>query len=305
MGIFPYEGVYIGFDWIFYINNYNNGAGTHSGKIDVHLVFSRDLRRQWQRTERKAIIQLGDSNEWDSGMIFTAGMPLIENNEVWMYYGGFDGPHKGIRSGKIGLAKWRLDGFTSLNNNDVNEGIIETKALMFTGTNLAINTNSSKPGAYTKVELLDIDGFVIPGFSKNDCTPITSNDVRKIVSWGTRNDLTFLQNTAVKIKFYTSNSEFYAFQFENNTISHIPVLADRDDNNSINIVSDSENNSLFVNGVTEISTISIYNLEGRLISKQKSSNQQAIINTESYTPGIYLIVIDGAKASTCRKYLKQ
>jgi len=304
MGILPYEGVYIGFDWLFYISNYNNGGGSHIGKIDVQLVFSRDIANQWQRTERKAIIPLGDINAWDSGMIVTASSPLIENNEIWMYYGAFNGLHKN-RDGNIGLVKWRLDGFMSLNSNAIDEGVIETKPLIFDGTNLVLNANSSKHNAYILVELLYSNGNIIPGYSKNDCIPILTDDVNTVVSWGAGSDIGFLKNDEIKIKIYTRNSEIYALQFVDNVISNNPIFSDTETNEiPFTVFNDAENSILTINGKINNAVIKIFNVNGKLISVYKSDTEQYTIDTNSFSQGIYLLSIEGNNINKCEKFIK-
>lgn len=306
LGILPYEGVYIGFDWLFYISNFNQGGGSHIGKIDVQLVFSRDITKQWQRTERQAIIPLGENNSWDDGLVVTASTPIIENNEVWMYYGGFDDLHKTTRTGNIGLVKWRLDGFMSLNNNnDSVEGIIETKLLIFEGNNLTINANSSKSNAYILVELLDENGDVIQGYSKNDCTPIIADDIRKVVTWGNNSDISFLSNNALKIKIYSMNSEVYALQFINNEVTKVPIISGKSSKeNFVNIFTNSDNSILFIKGLVGKSIISIYNVEGELISINKTFSDTYFINIDKFLQGIYIINIENYGSIITKKFVK-
>lgn len=212
LGLYPYEGVYLGFDWVFPITDH---TGWDAGHIFPELVFSRDLTEDWQRPSRTPIIPLGASGTWDDGMIFTASYPLQVGNEIWMYYGGFTEGHEDVpKTSRIGLAKWRLDGFMSLNTG-ATEGTVVTKPMTFTGNELHLNLNSSGSGNYVEVELLDASGAVIPGFSKTDSATINTDSVDQTVTWGGSSSLSSLAGQTISVKYYMKNTKLYAMQFKN------------------------------------------------------------------------------------------
>ena len=213
IGVYPYEDVYIGFDWVFHIDRWPNGQG---GPIDVQLVFSRNLSKPWQCPFRKPIIPLGAPGTFDGGMITTATYPIRVGDEVWLYYGGWNGEHDAPnRSGKIGIAKWRLDGFVSLNSGD-SEAVVTTRRIMFSGSGLFLNADASAMNSYLLAELVDTTGMALKGFSKNDCVPIKSDGVRLPVVWHNSSKVSDLSNMPCKIKFYMKNARIYSFQFAEN-----------------------------------------------------------------------------------------
>lgn len=215
MGIFPYEGVYIGFNWLFLITQQIVGVG-EDGLIEVDLLFKRgDFRSQWQRPSRTPIIPRGPDGTWDDSMITTATSPIIVGDEMWLYYSGWDGDHvTDSRTAKIGIAKWRLDGFMSMDTGDT-EGTLLTKPLPCSGDALLVNADASDSGASILVEVLDGTGSVISGYSKNDCDPIQSDSVEQIVSWQGNSDLSELEDQDVQLKFYMTSSKLYSIQFGN------------------------------------------------------------------------------------------
>ena len=112
----------------------------------------------------------------------TATQPIITNDEIHWYYTGTVHTHGAMmkdRHKEIGLAKWRLDGFVSLDAEA--EGIVETVPLELPDGRLEINADAS--GGQVTVEVLTADGQVQPGFSLDDCVPLTEDNVRHSVQW--------------------------------------------------------------------------------------------------------------------------
>ena len=66
------------------------------------------------------------------------------------------------------------------------DGTVTTKTLLFVGDVLELNADSE--GGSIRVEVLDQEGKVIEGFSKDDCEAITTDGLRHQVQWnGTTN----------------------------------------------------------------------------------------------------------------------
>ena len=114
------------------------------------------------------------------------------------------------RHKEIGLAKWRLDGFVSL-DADAEEGIVETVPLQLPGGGLEINADAS--GGQVGVEVLTADGQVQSGFSIDDCIPLTDDNIRHSVQWKS----TTLANATqpLRLRFVLNRAKLYAFRVNN------------------------------------------------------------------------------------------
>ena len=233
MPVLPYENVYIGFpvklDTICNDPHYGD-----DGPMYVELSFSRDLRH-WQRF-REPVVPNGPPGSWDGGSIDCANRPIIVGDEIWLYYGASAKTHgwptehpvyqpkddhdrkkldrvnkmiTGPESGN-GIARWRLDGFVSL-HPDNGQGKLTTKPVVFAGRELEINADAA--GGRIRVELQDQQGQPLPGYSFDDCDPLTDDSVHHVVTWRGQSDLTLLAGPPRKLCFEINDAHLFAFQF--------------------------------------------------------------------------------------------
>lgn len=214
MPVYPYEGVYIGFPWMFDINTYGNGefAVTGDGKIQPQVAVSRDLKH-WSRPVREAIIPLGKAGAWDDGTLYTSSTMQVHEKEMSIYYGAMNLPHGGstttqMQYARIAKASWRRDGLVSLHNAGDDTGIITTKTLTFTGKTLRVNTKLEKGGSL-KVEILDENNQPI-----NDSKLIENDQFSYLVKWEKDVDLTALSGKPIKLRFHLKRGDIYSYWFE-------------------------------------------------------------------------------------------
>ncbi|RPI85693.1 MAG: hypothetical protein EHM42_06530, partial [Planctomycetaceae bacterium] len=146
MGVFWYEGVYLGTPAMFHstgkVPNYPNTDGFHL----VELTLSRDLK-SWQRLgDRQAFIgpsRIG-SGAYDLTQIISPSAPVVRDDELWFYYTGlkyrstfdYEGTYPNGRTilvpgrdrdiGAVCLAVLRRDGFVSLEAGD-DAGVLTTR----------------------------------------------------------------------------------------------------------------------------------------------------------------------------------
>lgn len=233
MGVLPYQGVYIGFPVKLDVCAHHPHYGD-DGPMQVELAFSRDLRH-WQRNERTLAVTNGPAGSWDGGTVSCVNRPIIVRDEIWLYYGGLATTHgwpmdyreyKPLPEDRekfrkrsrqlqqpmsgIGLAKWRLDGFVSLNAKH-GGGTLLTKPLIFAGRELQINADAR--GGSVRIEIQDLHGNPWTGFSMVACDSFLGNSVRHTVRWKNSSDLTLLAGHSVRLKFFLQQALLYAFQF--------------------------------------------------------------------------------------------
>ena len=121
---------------------------------------------------------------WNWGNVQSIiGTPIIVGDSLYIYAGGralnnimWDGDTS------TGLAKLRRDGFVSMLSTSKQESFLLTEPIMFDGEYFFVNAEVAKSGKLL-VELLDSNGSVIPGFSKNECNVMKSNSTKQMINW--------------------------------------------------------------------------------------------------------------------------
>jgi len=215
MPVMKYEGMYLGFPWIFRTN-----LLTHVPQ----LAFSRDGLRFTRTPLRGETIPLGANGAFDDGNAYVV-QPVAHNGKIWLYYTGtrWRGSYDLFELGdnvydSIGLATLPLDGFASIEAGP-NVGTLTTKPMVFAGKELTINMEASRKGygidegTSVRVELLDAEGKAIPGFSVDDAVTNTATDLSQRVQWKGNPDLKLWAGKPVKLRFHLRNVKLYAFQF--------------------------------------------------------------------------------------------
>lgn len=105
----------------------------------------------------------------------------------------------------------RIDGFASLQAG-FKGGDMVTKPLVFKGKELEINYATSAAG-FIRVEILDAKGNPIPGYTFNDSREIIGNEIKRIVSWNGKEDVSALEGKPVRLKIYMKDADLYSLKF--------------------------------------------------------------------------------------------
>ena len=190
MPVFEYEGVYLGL-----IRSYKNPGDE---TINVQLAMSHD-NRTWRRVADNAtFLPTGESGQWDDGMIFVAP-PVVRDNVVEFFYGGWDGPHDvSRRDAAIGLATLTRDRFVAVSATKPTATLQTTKFSFEAGE---LNVNADATEGRIRVALFNADGEVIPGFGLDDSVPITADVLQQPLQWNGSADLSSLAGRELSLLF--------------------------------------------------------------------------------------------------------
>ncbi|MEE3220501.1 MAG: hypothetical protein VX257_09575, partial [Planctomycetota bacterium] len=116
------------------------------------------------------------------------------------------------------LATDRRDGFVSVNAD--NEGVMTTRRFIVIGDTLVVNAKAGK--GEIRVEAIDALGRVIEGFSKENCEPVTGDNIRHVVSWTGGSNCHPLQARPIKLKFHLKQAQLYSFEFQIRHNHYVP-----------------------------------------------------------------------------------
>ncbi|MDR3674547.1 MAG: hypothetical protein P4N24_03590 [Acidobacteriota bacterium] len=222
IGVYPHESCVLTFPWVFTINNRARyDSRNQEGPFELQLAVSRDLT-QWERPFRTPCLSRGKSGEWDSGLFTTPSRALRVGDEIWLYYTGSnythgtpclyraDGTGRGTKyTASIGLAKWKLDRFVSV-DGPAEGGSLTTVPIIFSGERLEINA-SVRPGGSVKVEVQDAAGRAIEGFGPSDV--FAGDDIRHTVTWHEDPAVSKVAGKPIRLKFHLKNGELYSYAF--------------------------------------------------------------------------------------------
>jgi hypothetical protein len=195
--------------------------GNQDGISEIQLAVSHDLIG-WERPFRLPCIAQGKVGEWDSGFITTANEALRVGDEVWLYYSGSNYSHgcpcfyenadsgQGTRyTASIGLAKWKLDRFVSVDGPSEG-GTLETIPLDFSGGRLEVNA-AVKPGGSLTVQILDAGGRDIAGFGVSEA--FRGDDLRHTVRWRGSEAVASLLARPISLRFSLQRAQLFSFAF--------------------------------------------------------------------------------------------
>jgi len=220
MPVFCYQGLYLGQPWIYNSRWFKYGTYTDQRMyevekdspctMDVQLAWSWDLIRWTRPPQRASFIPRGKEGAWDDAMIYTARAPVQVGDELYFYYGGWDGPHNATNAkASIGLATLRLDGFCSMQAGK-QEGWLISRREAMTKPRVTINA-VCRAGGVVVAELLDKDNHVLPGCSREDCVPFKGDAVRHVLTWKATDFAPDQTEGDKKVRFFLKHADLYSY----------------------------------------------------------------------------------------------
>jgi len=105
----------------------------------------------------------------------------------------------------------RLDGFVSV-AAPFKGGELLTKPIKFAGKELVLNYATSAAGS-VRVEIRDVEGKPIPGYTLRDCPEIFGDSVGQVVAWKGGSDVSKLAGKPVRLRFVLKDADLYSIQF--------------------------------------------------------------------------------------------
>ena len=234
IGVFPYEGLYVGFPSMFYPTGVDTNGNNCDGFDLIQLAATRDLLTWTRLGNREPFIPPGRIDDglvgvWDRMQMFATD-PIVRDNELWIYYSALkwrDDPYEfhSDRSrrdpntltadeqadraegmGAICLAVLRRDGFVSLDAAET-PGTITTKPFKWSGSKLRANVETKEPGEI-RAEVLDTAGEVVA-----TSQPVKGNQPRGEFRWNPALPKS-LQGQQVSLRFTLRAASFYAWWTE-------------------------------------------------------------------------------------------
>lgn len=217
-----YESVMLGFFELH--RGPDNGRCARMGlpKLnEISFGYSRD-GFHFSRPDRRAYIPASRKDTWDRGFIEGGGnICAVVGDKLYFYYSGCRGDmagairpdgsvnwHSMYDPNAIGISVLRRDGFSSLNAG-ASTGTITTRPVIFSGRHLFVNVDC--PQGELKVDILDENNRVIEPFSRDNCTPVSTDSTLVPVVWNKTESLAELSGKPVRFRFSLRRGALYSF----------------------------------------------------------------------------------------------
>jgi hypothetical protein len=231
MGIFRYEGIYVGMPAMFHHTGkvpknwkgfdkmnltpqnleFARQQGDYTGFHHIQLTCSRDLRRWIRLGDRKPFIDLSplQAGAYDIQTNMPPSSPVVRGDELWFYYTGakhYENIHT-FDSDPVGvcLAVLRRDGFVSLDAGE-KEGWVLTKPFVWPKGNLHLNVDAT--GGQAVVQIGDERGKPLTGFE--DSKPVTGNHPDTAVDWP-KGEVKKLAGRKVSLRIKLVHAQLYSY----------------------------------------------------------------------------------------------
>lgn len=168
----------------------------------------------WKREFKRAFLPVSENRDaWNAGNVQSvAGCPIIVGDSLYFYVSGrYNSKPVHDSNFATGLAMLRRDGFVALKAGGKN-GVAVSAPMEVEGQYVFVNTDVSARRSQLAVELLDADGNVIPGYSRNECVAMrAANSTKWRIVWKKKKDVAELVGKKISMKFYIDNGSLYAF----------------------------------------------------------------------------------------------
>ena len=174
---------------------------TEAAITDIVFMATRPGSDRYHRHFREAFIRpgLGARGWGNRANYITMNVVQTGATEMSMFMTG--GAHYVMR----------LDGFISVHAG-FEEGEFITKPLIFSGSKLEINYSTAGAGQI-RVELQDVNGEPIPGFTLQDCDPIKGDAISGAVTWSGNEDVSRIRGRGVRLRFVMNEADLYSLRF--------------------------------------------------------------------------------------------
>jgi hypothetical protein len=173
------------------------------------LAWTRD-GETWTRDPEPFFDRHPEQGVWDHAHAWIDEQVSV-GHEVFLYYGGYARGHKVGRfeERQIGLVKMQRDRYVA-RAADAHVGHITTPVCVLDGTLLTVNADASR--GHIRVQLLTEDGQPMPGFTFEDCPPITADATESPVKWP--GSLSHVKGKKVRLSFELVDARIFALNLE-------------------------------------------------------------------------------------------
>ncbi|MCA9172914.1 MAG: prolyl oligopeptidase family serine peptidase [Planctomycetales bacterium] len=226
--VFFHKGCYFCLNQI--LRARGEAIGAKADAMQIELMISRDGLR-WERPFRDQLFIDAASQPFSNGGVFTNATPVVLEDELRFYYGGYNSGAIGggarltdpSQQSGVGMATLPLDRFAGLRTEPLSAqstlkrplehtGQITLKPLSLEGVReIEVNATTETEDGELRVELLDAAGLRVRGFGSEDAIPLRGDSLRHKAKWRGR-DLTELPAGRYHLRLHLRHAEVFAVE---------------------------------------------------------------------------------------------
>ena len=217
------NGFVYGAQYLGVLTHFDRRAETQTQSLQ--LITSRNGDEWFRAPSAAPLVDVGEVGDWDRGQIMLTGAPPVQvGDELYFYYRGTGRRHNKVigefepridadqerGAMSIGLARLRLDGFASIDAG-YDGGMVSTTPYLLGSGRLHVNAKCDYGSV--RAELLDEAYKPLPGFTADDCIPLSADAVAQPVVWrGAGDDLAAaVGSRPVRVRFLLNNARLYSY----------------------------------------------------------------------------------------------
>ena len=220
MPVFPYEGMYIGFVWVYHTVPYqgDDSRTMHKywgGKTDCQLSYSYN-GWHFQRSLREPLLPNAPTGDLGAGIMRPMSMIVEEKQGIRIYSSSSKLEHgyhieRGDWERDLGallMHGLRLDGFMYVESAG-GPGVLGTRPLFWRSGEPRLNVQS---GQEVRVQVTDTQGKTIEGYGFGDCEPFLGDELFWEPRWKNRPGLSALSGRLLRLEISLDNACLYAIR---------------------------------------------------------------------------------------------
>ncbi len=211
---FAYGAYEMGLLWTYYTVVSDMDFYKNQGWLVPELTYSRSGWAWHRVAPGETWIALGEKGTWDGGQIHPASEPVFLEDEVRFYYSAAKVPHEISTRGTpepqwgISYCSCKPDRFVSLATSKT-EGRLLTRPIWTGAPTFFANADIAKNG-YLRLEITDLAGKTIPGFSLAECEPISGDSTRHAIRWRAGANVDNVVNKDIRLRVLARDAKLYS-----------------------------------------------------------------------------------------------
>ena len=226
MTVFPYEGMFVGFLWVYHTPPEVSAAYSETaeidgpikflyGTIDCQLIYSYN-GWHFQRGLRDPFIANSEPGQHGAGLVHASSMVVTEDDRIRVYSSSFKGEHGEVsqdpsllRESAILLHELRLDGFCYL-ESEGEAGSMTTRIVYWKGGELQINVKASEGEIRVQVE--DAMGKPLTGYGFDDAVSFAGDELYWTPQWKDGKSMAQVAGQVVRFSVRLTDGSIYAMR---------------------------------------------------------------------------------------------